>query len=203
MPGAVSHRSPQKVDLPAPEQIACLLHVRGVAQLERHVMQAGIAAAGKIEGMMLEPAAHEDEIFLDAIGIAKPENILVEFRSPMRIRRVKRHVAEFADDNPPHLLVRHGELPLRKQFDPPSIDIGEDQRPRDAGQMVGADLRLDAGGLELPAHLAKFGAGPISKAMPVQPDAVPFCRTSVSSPASEANKTRSACLSTMPSPMIP
>ena len=109
--------------------------------------------------VMLEAAAHEDEIFLDPVGIAKAQNVGIEFRGPIRIGRVQRHVAELIDDDAPHLFARRGELPLRKQLDLPAVDIAENQRPRDSRQMVGAEFGIDAEVFELLADVAKFDIG--------------------------------------------
>jgi hypothetical protein len=126
--GAVTYRSLEKRDLFASEQVARLLHVGGITQFERDVMQARIGAAGEIDGVVLEPAPHEDEIFLDPVRIAETENVLIELRGPLRIGCVKRHVAQFIHDDSAHLFGRRPELPLRKQLDLPAVDIGENQR---------------------------------------------------------------------------
>ena len=122
-------------------------------------MQPRIGAAREIDGVVLEAAAHEDEVFLDPVRIAKTQNVGIEFRGAIRIGRVKRHMAEFVDDDAPHLFARRRELPLRKQLDLPAVDIGENQRPRYSRQMIGADIGFDAEVLELLADVAKFDVG--------------------------------------------
>src|SRR4051812_14097217 len=71
--GPVPYRSPEDLEFVASEQIAGLMHVRGVAQFERQMVDARLRAACKIHRVMFGAATQEDEIFLDPVGDTEAE----------------------------------------------------------------------------------------------------------------------------------
>ena len=73
--GPVPYRPPQDLEFVAPEQVAGLMHVRGVAQFERHMVHARLRAACEIERVMFGAATHEDEIFLDPVGDTEAQKV--------------------------------------------------------------------------------------------------------------------------------
>ena len=77
--GPMPYRPPEDLEFVASEQVAGLMHVRGVAQLERQMVDARLRAACKIHRVMFGAATQEDEIFLDPVGDTEAENVAEEF----------------------------------------------------------------------------------------------------------------------------
>ena len=107
--------------------------------------------------MVLEAAAHEDEIFLDAVGDPKAEDVLIELRGRLRVGRAQRDVTELVDDKATERIGRLAELPLRKKFDAMSVRIAERQRFGNAGQAVASDFRCDTAIGEGALQFAEIG----------------------------------------------
>src|SRR5262245_34106838 len=70
---AKPHRSPDDLDVLATEQVADVVQMRGVAQLERDVMHAAMRPGNEVHRVMVGVAAHENEHVADPVRYPKAE----------------------------------------------------------------------------------------------------------------------------------
>jgi len=157
--GSVPYRSPEDLEFVASEQVAGLMHMRGVAQFERQMVDARLSAACKIHRVMLGAATQEDEILLDPVGDTETENSFEEFRGPFRVGRIERDVTELGDGQTADGFDRPAEVPPGEQLDLNPVRIVEDQRFRYSGRRVAPDFRRDMEGRQRLLQLGEIEVG--------------------------------------------
>ena len=67
MARALAQRAPDDRDAPLPEQVAGILDVDEILELERHVMQLDVLALDEVHGVVVRVAAHEHEEIADPV----------------------------------------------------------------------------------------------------------------------------------------
>ena len=97
--GAVTAGTPDDRNFFAAEEVARRLHLRPVLQLESDVVHLRALAAHEIDGVVVRPAAHEDEPVLDPVRHAKSENLAVEVGILFRLRDDESQMAELDRSN--------------------------------------------------------------------------------------------------------
>ena len=157
--GPVPYRAPEDLEFVASEQIAGLMHVRGVAQFERQMMDARLCTACKIHRVMFDAATHEDEILLDPVGDTEAESVAVEFCGPFRVGRIARDMTELGDCQTADGFGRLAEIPPGEQLGLKPVRIVEHQRLRYPGRGIAPDLRLDVEACERLLQIGRIEVG--------------------------------------------
>ena len=136
MARAVAQRSPDDRDLALAEQVAGILQVDEVLQLEGHVVHFDVVAADEIHRVMVGVAAHEHEKIVDPVGHLKAEHLLVEFSGLLRVVDHPGDVAEFQRADAIVLQVLAEIAPFLEQRDGGALVVLEGEDLADAGRDV-------------------------------------------------------------------
>ena len=100
---AVPARPPQQLVAVETEEVAGIVHVAPIAQLEGGMEVAVRAGLHQIDGVMVGPAAQEREEVRHPIGLAEAQHVAIELGDVLDVGDVESDVAE---------LVRHDALLL-------------------------------------------------------------------------------------------
>ena len=118
------------------EQVAGVLQMREVAQLERDVMHGAVRAGDEIHRVMVGVAAHEHEEIVDPVRHLEAQHARVELRDRLGIVDVERDVAELEHADAGDVLAAADRLPLLEQLDRGALGILERQHLAEAGRDV-------------------------------------------------------------------
>src|SRR5262245_11378607 len=118
-------RTPQDRNVPLAKDLAGVLDVSEVAQLEGEMVHGGGVALDEVHRVMVGVAAEKYEQVFDPIGDAKAEHLFVERRDAFRIRCDIGEMADLDRTDAGGLMLLADALPLREQLDRGAFRIGE------------------------------------------------------------------------------
>src|SRR5579884_1098813 len=159
VPRTVAQRPPDDRDLALAKQVARVLQMNEILQLERHVMHFDVVAANEIHGVVISVATHEHEEVFDPIGDAETHHFLIELGRLLRIIDHPGDVAELERTDADMQEVLAQIAPLLEQRDGGALVVLEGQRRANARNRIIAQLALNAVLLELARHGAEIGIG--------------------------------------------
>jgi hypothetical protein len=142
--GPEPHRPPDDRDFPLPEQVAGVLQMREVLQLEGDVMHVDVLAGDEVHRVVVGVAAHEHEEIADPVGHSKAQHLCIELGHRLGVVHGEGNVAKFERADAADRLAVADEGPFVEQLDHGAFGIGERQQFGRARDGIAAQLRVHA-----------------------------------------------------------
>src|SRR5262249_25314780 len=159
VPRTVAQRPPDDRDSLLAHDLARVLQMHEVFELERDVMELHVWPGEEVHGVMIAVAAHEAEEIPDPVGDAEAEHLLVERHGALDVGREEGDVPELERPDAGDLRVLAEIAPVLEQLDGGALVVLERQHLAHAGNRIIAQLAAHAVLGELARQLAEVGIG--------------------------------------------
>ena len=155
----VAQRSPNQLDVVFGQHLTSALQFAPILHLECNVMERGRFVAHKIHGVMVNAAAHENEMVADPVGCAKAQDLAIEGGLDLNVAHAMRHVPEFDGTDTGVGFIMSMKAALREDLDLHVGGIAKDNSLGDSGRNVGASLVFHALTMQCCCKLTKVTVG--------------------------------------------